>query len=126
MLKTITLKKKINNSLLEKKLIENQFCVLIYTTTKVEMNKNQVSFTKLALKNNFLKNIFKKNKFHFPLTFIFFKEYDAAIQFLKTNVKNSIMLKINNKMLKKKIINFVFFSKNYFEKIIFNYLILSY
>jgi hypothetical protein len=126
MLKTIPLKKKLNDSLLKKKLIENHYAVIIHSLKNIDTVKNQVSFTKLALKNTYLKPIFINNKFHFPLTFIFFKEYETTINFVKTNFNQIIMLKVKNKMLKKKIINLSFFSKNYFEKLNFNYLCLSY
>lgn len=126
MLKQISLKKKLNDSLLNKKLIENHYGVIVHASKSVQIVKNQVSFTKLALKNEYLKSIFVNNKFHFPLTFIFFKEYNSTIQFVKTQLNQVIMLKLKNKMLKKKIINLSFLSKNYFEKLNFNYLCLSY
>jgi parallel beta-helix repeat protein len=126
MLKTISLKKKLNDSLLSNKIIENHYGVILHTSKSSETIKNKVSFTKLALKNKYLKKVFAKSTFHFPLTFIFFKEYNNVINFLKTNINQVIMLKLKNKMIKKKIINMAFLSKNYFEKLNFNYLFLSY
>jgi hypothetical protein len=126
MLKAISLKKKLNDSLLNKKLVENHYGVIIHSAKSSQIINDQVSFTKLALKNKYLKAIFVNNKFHFPLTFIFYKNYETTINFVKTNFNKIIMLKLKNKMLKKRIINISFFSKSYFEKLNFNYLCLSY
>jgi uncharacterized protein YueI len=125
MLKTITLKKKLNDSLLTKKLKENHYGLILNSFKSLQF-KDQVSFTKLALKNQYLKSIFVNNKFHFPLTFVFFNNYTSTIQFLKTQVNRVIMLKLQNKMLKKNIIKNYLFSKNSFDKLNFNYIFLSY
>lgn len=110
MKKQISVKKKLNNFLLKKKLTLNNFALIVENslTTKETYNKNY--FTKNALNENYIIKISHTIKLHFPLNVYFFKTFKAYKTFIKIYFKEINILKIQNKFLQKTGLNFFFFS----------------
>ena len=122
MQKKISLKKKLNNILLKKKLELNKFSLVLKNKIKIKKNYNQNFFTKIVLKMKLIKTIANKNILHYPLKFYFFKKFDIYNNFIKKNLKFIIIIKIQKYILKKKNWNIFLLSKNQIHFLNYNYL----
>ena len=116
MKKNLPFKKKLNEALINKKILENKFAVLIHTQEKKIVNG--ILFTKVILHNKYLVNIFKKYKLHFPIKATFFEEYFFFDTFCKLNFRELILLKYFNIFLKSN--NFkIYLLHNFYKKIFY-------
>jgi hypothetical protein len=116
MKKNLPFKKKLNEALINKKVIENTFAVLIHTQDKKTLN--YLLITKIILHNKYLLSVFKNYKLHFPIKAIFFQEYFFFEKFCKLNSRELIILKYFNFFLKAN--NFkIYLSPSFYKKIFY-------
>lgn len=112
MQKKLSIKKKLNNTLYKKKLESNNFALVLENSFKKANITNKILFTKILLKNSYLTKFSKKNILHFPLNFYFFKSFNEYTIFIKKHFKHINILKIKNKIFKKKILSNFFLFNN--------------
>jgi hypothetical protein len=101
MQKKYSIKKILNNSLLNKKLKANNFALILDNTSNISKTHNKNFFTKNSLTTEYIIKVSKKIKLHYPLNFIFFKTFGQYSLFIENYFKYINILKIKNKIFKK-------------------------
>ena len=109
MQKKLSIKKNLNNTLYKKKLESNNFALVLENSFKKPNSANKILFTKILLKNSYLTKFNQENILHFPLNFYYFKSFNEYTIFIKKYFKYINILKIKNKVFKKKILSNFFF-----------------
>ncbi len=124
-MKKISLKKKLNQALLNKKLIYNLYGVVLCMPKEIKIEGVKVIFNKTGLKNIYLSSFLKKTIVHFPLNFFFFTTYSNFLYFFKKYFNTITLIKYQNKLFKKHLINLFFFTNRFIEKGHYNFFFTS-
>lgn len=121
MKKQFSIKKQLTIISYKKKIEFFTYGFILNNTIKVFNQSNNIYFTKLILKNVYMKSIEKQVNFNFPLNFYFFQNFQEAKIFFYKFFQHINFLKLNYKIVTKQKLDNNFFLKSYEKLFYLNY-----